>query len=763
MDESVYKVQNWLNFVYRTTPGFELVNADGITGWSTVKALIRALQIEIGLAPDGDFGPGTLAKCPTISSGTTNERLIFILQGGLYCKGYNPNGFDGQFGAGTQKAIASLQTDAGLPMYANNVVTPVILKAILNMDAFVNMGDSKIRAIQQYLNNKYFSYMAPKLGLIPCDGIYSSKTNRAVIYGLQVEQGNTNPDGVFGPATLSLCPTLNIGNTKTNFITLMQYALYVNDYKNVQFNGIYDQALKNIVSEFQRFSALGADGIAGKQTWASLLVSTGDRNRKGTACDCVTEITTERAQTLKANGYTTIGRYIIGGDWKRLKPRELDVIFKAGLKVFPIFQTSGNNAKYFTNLQGAKDAISAMEAAEQYGFKKDTIIYFAVDYDAVDHEVTSNILPHFKAIHEKIQSLGGKYRVGIYGPRNVCSRITAAGYAVTSFVCDMSTGFSGNLGYPLPKNWAFDQISTISIGVGDGKIEIDNNIASGRDLGASSVDFGVTDKYLMAQNELFFKQLDEIFDLAMEYSANDVLDSNQLVLQYYRHTSYDGILWDFTANPIDEKFISFVKSKIDNPVIEVLYDLDSKIVMDVPHMIATTHSYTVLADNFVIAELGGWAGDLLTAAGDVNGSVKRNKYASAYEASINIIGSSVNASTFDFDDLLADIDAVYLAKQLNDNPTSTKINTVIRERFSVATPLSDKVSYFVTNKFGTLDNLQKQAEYILITEIPLDYNLVRTLFKLKFENTYGEKISYTDEEGKEIARGFRDVMARLMN
>jgi hypothetical protein len=52
----------------------------------------------------------------------------------------------------------------------------------------------------------------------------------------------------------------------------------------------------------------------------------------------------------------------------------------------------------------------------------------------------------------------------------------------------MSTGFSGNLGYPLPSNWSFDQISTITIGSGEGAITIDNNINSGRDLGQSSVE-----------------------------------------------------------------------------------------------------------------------------------------------------------------------------------------------------------------------------------------------------------------------------------
>lgn len=29
---------------------------------------------------------------------------------------------------------------------------------------------------------------------------------------------------------------------------------------------------------------------------------------------------------------------------------------------------------------------------------------------------------------------------------------------MSSFVADMSTGYSGNMGYPMPANWAFDQI-----------------------------------------------------------------------------------------------------------------------------------------------------------------------------------------------------------------------------------------------------------------------------------------------------------------
>lgn len=58
---------------------------------------------------------------------------------------------------------------------------------------------------------------------------------------------------------------------------------------------------------------------------------------------------------------------------------------------------------------------------------------------------------------------------------------------INSFLADPSSGFSGNLGFPMPTNWAFDQISTISIGSDSSAIEIDNNIASGGDHGQSSV------------------------------------------------------------------------------------------------------------------------------------------------------------------------------------------------------------------------------------------------------------------------------------
>ncbi|MFM9607423.1 glycoside hydrolase domain-containing protein [Streptomyces niveiscabiei] len=115
----------------------------------------------------------------------------------------------------------------------------------------------------------------------------------------------------------------------------------------------FDADLATRIRSFQNFAKLPVTGRGDFQTWASLLVSTSDATRRGTAADCVTEVT--------------------------------------------------------------------------------------------DH-----VLPHFRGIRDIMNEHGQGYLTGIYGPRNVCSRVVAAGYTSASFVCDMSTGFSGNLGYPLP-------------------------------------------------------------------------------------------------------------------------------------------------------------------------------------------------------------------------------------------------------------------------------------------------------------------------
>ncbi|PLR94622.1 hypothetical protein CVD19_16775 [Bacillus sp. T33-2] len=127
----------------------------------------------------------------------------------------------------------------------------------------------------------------------PCDGLYQRNTNKALIYGIQTEEGIApeNQTGIAGPTTRSLLPTLSEGSSG-DFVKLLKYALYVNGFVPGAFivNAVV-RCRRKKCSEFQRFCMLPANWIAGQQSWLAVLVSTGDSSRKGTACDCVTQIT----------------------------------------------------------------------------------------------------------------------------------------------------------------------------------------------------------------------------------------------------------------------------------------------------------------------------------------------------------------------------------------------------------------------------------------------------------------------------------------
>ncbi|MGG2016925.1 glycoside hydrolase domain-containing protein [Bacillus sp. S10(2024)] len=501
LDPAVLAVQTWVNLKYGKVAGFQLAPLNGKTGWSTVYALTRALQVELGITSLADaFGPTTASKYKqwgemSLGNVPTDEKgkaIVTILKGAMYCKGYNPGKFDDPvFDEKTKNAVVSLQKDAGLPV-ADGKVYDYIFKAFLTMDAYrlTPGGDAKVRQIQQDLNNKYYKTS----GVQPTDGHYQRGTNKALVYGLQTEMGIAadSQTGSIGPATKNGLPILKVGSSG-RFVTLFQYALYFNGYDSGSFSTTYNASIESAVKKFQEFTLLPQDGVANKSTWLSALVSTGDPDRKGKACDCITEVTLERGKALKAAGYETVGRYLTNASPgilnKKLQPGELKNIFDAGLSVFPIYQANGRQASSFSAEQGRLDAKTAYDAAKEYGFQDGTTIYFAVDFDAYGTDITDNILPHFKALNEKMVQLGGSYKVGVYGARNVCIQVSEKGYAKTSFVSGMSTGFSGNLGYPLPKNWAFDQISTIKVGSGSGLIEIDNNMKSGRDTGVSKTEF----------------------------------------------------------------------------------------------------------------------------------------------------------------------------------------------------------------------------------------------------------------------------------
>src|SRR5699024_1845174 len=360
----------------------------------------------------------------------------------------------------------------------DGVVVAKLMKVILNTDGFrlkSSGGESYIRGVQQTLNreyNEYFDY-------IPTDGVYERKTNEAIIYALQHEIGLGDiANGNYGPSTIENTPTLSPDNAPENQTRVLQFALAVNGYYIIDdFRGIYNSTVEQGVKDFQEFMTLPSTGIVDMPTFKQLLTSNGDTGRSASACDTSTIIDNAKAKTLVDNGYEVVGRYLTGNvltsdgelKSKAMTEEELSIISDYALHVFPIYQDGGYESEYFVRGKGTSDAYKAIRTAEKLGFPSGTTIYFAVDFDAFDYEVDDKIIPYMREISSIFKLADPSYNVGVYGSRNTCIKCAndSSVKADHSFVSNMSTGFSGNLGFPMPHNWSFGQFYELSVGTGN--------------------------------------------------------------------------------------------------------------------------------------------------------------------------------------------------------------------------------------------------------------------------------------------------------
>ncbi|MFD9440620.1 glycoside hydrolase domain-containing protein [Streptomyces sp. NPDC060006] len=518
-DIHVYRTQKWVNKTYGDKPGFVACPENGRTGWSTVLTLTQALQHELGISPlVQNFGPGTFEAVKNrgkMPADEKNENLIRLYNGVLWCKGYWASIHPDQWTSDSEDCIEQVYDDLGVTYASGAVVTkmwPHVLKALLRMDQFrlVPGGDKNVRTIQQRLNSRYVAGIGiPAMGLVPCDGIYSRDVQQGLMMGIQYEIGIAASaiNGYFGPGTQAALKGKGSTTLTGDLRYLFRAACYVNS-PTYRAEGQVNYLAADIsidaqtgthlgwLQAFQAFSQIPVTGHNDYTTWAQLLVSSGDTTRDATGCDCITEITLQRGRLLKANGYHIVGRYLdehlSPGDedyrGKALKPGEPQRILDAGLRFFPIFQYNGTQLANFTYDKGYDQGKKAHQKAAEHGIGAGTCIYFGVDYDATDEEIVSHIAPYFTGVKAGLAELGGRYTFGVYGSRNVCTRVSKGVGARWSFVSGMSWGFSGNLGFPLPENWSFNQILEYEFQSGWG---LDHNIwREGSDPGVSVVGQG---------------------------------------------------------------------------------------------------------------------------------------------------------------------------------------------------------------------------------------------------------------------------------
>lgn len=490
VDSMLLKSQQWLNENFSSNSAFGSVPEDGTSRRATVNGCIRALQIRLGIVNTADnFGQGTesLFKS-TYKNGivqqeypsTEEDKVYGIIQCALWTKGYSTgsSSITKHFYDGTGNAVKALKRDLGISS-DSSTVTLNVMKFLLSMKQSkkVSGGIDDIRTIQQRLNNRY----EPYIGFIPTDGSMTRETSKALIIALQITE-DIDPSlatGNFGKTTkerLSVLPdTINSlsSEKKNEFVDLIRYSLCANGIQVSLDTSEWNTEVSDAIGEFQQLMELPYNKKADVNTWMSLFLSSGNPDRSSVASDTRFEMTSARIEYLKENGISIVGRYLTG-DSKSLRPGEAQRLLNAGIRFFPIFQEtyySDDVTKYNYNL-GVSDARKAISKARQYGIPAGNIIYFAIDFDPTQDQIDTYVVPYFQAIKENI----GEYCVGVYGTRNVCWNLI--NIAKASFVSDMSTGYSGNKGFKMPRNWNFDQFSEIK-GIGTTKWDLDKTAYSG--------------------------------------------------------------------------------------------------------------------------------------------------------------------------------------------------------------------------------------------------------------------------------------------
>lgn len=515
-DENVRKAQKYLNSMYGHRSEWVKLDEDGLTGTGTCKGIIRAFQIENGISPvTGTVGNITLNKMRSLSdiskmnANDPGNPNVCILQCALFVKGYNAGGITGVYYTTGVNAVKQYQEDAGLPV--TGIIDWKVWMGLVSINWFkkTNQGDETIVKIQKQLNADWSDI----IGVGPCDGVVSRFTSYALIAALQAAEGiytsfiGSIDKRNFGDQTASKFPSVlkqEKNGTYVKYNKLVQYGLYLNGYDAGRFDGNFDSTTKSKVASFQEFYALTGIGLVTSgevncATMKSLLTSKGDTGRKAKACDCSTVLNKQQALDIKNAGYQVVGRYLTGtanGKRKFITFEEIKNIESAGLRVFPIYQDGGYKVQYFQNQrQGIVDAHTAITAAKRIGVPSGTTIYFAVDFDCYDYQMKSFIVPYFQKLNFVFNSETNnkKYKVGIYAPRYICSYISNKGLAEYSFVADMSSGYSCNLGYPIPKNWTFDQFFEFNKDSGgqfpsNPSFDLDKAGYSGRDKGIATFD-----------------------------------------------------------------------------------------------------------------------------------------------------------------------------------------------------------------------------------------------------------------------------------
>jgi len=161
--------------------------------------------------------------------------------------------------------------------------------------------------------------------------------------------------------------------------------------------------------------------------------------------------TTNSISCLKSKGVRTVIRYYNFHNsgvfpHKKLELPEAEALSANQMQIAVTFQQRQDRVTDFSEAQGIAAGRTAFRHAQHtIGQPANSGIYFSVDFDASNSEITNNIIPYFRGVKSAFIEEGGgnqEYRIGVYGSGLVSSRLTSAGLIQLTWLA-MSRGFRG--------------------------------------------------------------------------------------------------------------------------------------------------------------------------------------------------------------------------------------------------------------------------------------------------------------------------------
>jgi hypothetical protein len=164
-----------------------------------------------------------------------------------------------------------------------------------------------------------------------------------------------------------------------------------------------------------------------------------------------------KAAQIKGAGYDFVARYLSRSTWKLISSAEAQQLKAAGLAIVLVYEDGPTSADYFSSARGQVDGARAAQQARALSAPDGTAIYFAVDYDASNDDLSGVINQYFQGVNSALSSFSAsgnpRYQVGVYGSGATCIAITGAGLAAFGWLAQ-ATGWSGHGAYT---NWSISQ------------------------------------------------------------------------------------------------------------------------------------------------------------------------------------------------------------------------------------------------------------------------------------------------------------------